>query len=42
MPKLIEAHHPYYRRLLRYTFTDFNKVYESNVLSIIGKAMFPF
>ena len=37
-----KSDHPYYRRLLRYTFTDFNKVYESSVLSIIGKAMFPF
>ena len=34
--------HPYYRRLLRYDFSDFNKIFESSLLKIIGKALVPF
>lgn len=34
--------HPYYRRLIRYDYADFNKIYESNLLQIVGKAMLPF
>lgn len=34
--------HPYYRRLVRYDFADFNKIYESNLLHILGKALLPF
>ena len=32
----------YYRRLLRYRFCDFNKIYESEMLHIFGKSLFPF
>lgn len=32
----------YYRRLLRYDFCDFNKLFESPVLHLFGKALFPF
>lgn len=34
--------HPYYRHLTRYNFADFNKIYESDLLYIFGKAMLPF
>lgn len=32
----------YIMKLNRFTFTDFNKVYESDLLRIFGKAMLPF
>lgn len=32
----------YYMRINRFDFCDFNKIYESNMLCIIGKAMLPF
>ncbi len=34
--------HPYYRRLVRYDFADFNKIYDSDLLHILGKALLPF
>ena len=34
--------HPYYRRLVRYDFSDFNKIFDSSLLHIIGKALLPF
>ncbi len=34
--------HPYYLRLIRYDFSDFNKIFDSNLLHIIGKAILPF
>ena len=34
--------HPYYRRLVRYDYADFNKIYESNLLHVFGKALLPF
>lgn len=34
--------HPYYERLVRYTFSEFNKIYESNLLRTFGKALLPF
>lgn len=34
--------HPYYQRLVRYSFTGFNKIYESNLLRTFGKALLPF
>lgn len=34
--------HPYYHRLVRYDYADFNKIYESNLLHILGKALLPF
>ncbi len=34
--------HPYYERLVRYQFTEFNKIYESNLLRTFGKALLPF
>lgn len=37
-----EAAHPYFRRLIRYNFCDFNKIYDSPVLKLVGKALFPF
>ena len=33
---------PYCRRLIRYDFCDFNKIYESPLLKQFGKALFPF
>ena len=32
----------YYTRITRFDFGDFNKIYESDMLSIIGKTMLPF
>ncbi len=32
----------YYRRLIRYNFRDFNRIYDSDVLAYVGKALFPF
>ena len=37
-----KSDYPYYRRLIRYDFCDFNKIYESDVLGIVGKVLFPF
>ncbi len=37
-----KSDHRYYRRLIRYDFCDFNRIYESDILEIIGKAFFPF
>ena len=34
--------HPYYWRLIRYDYADFNKIYESKLLHIFGKALLPF
>jgi len=34
--------HPYYWRLIRYDFSDFNKILESNLLHIFGKALVSF
>lgn len=34
--------HPYYCRMARYRFLDFNQIYESNLLHIFGKALLPF
>lgn len=34
--------HPYYSRLIRYRFSEFNKIYESNLLYTFGKALLPF
>lgn len=34
--------HPYFRRLIRYDYADFNKIFESKLLHIIGKALLPF
>lgn len=34
--------HPYYRRLIRYDFCNFNQIYESKLLRNIGKALLPF
>ena len=31
-----------YQRLVRYRFSDFNKIYDSDVLYLVGKALFPF
>lgn len=37
-----KSEHLYYRRLIRCRFSDFNKIYESNILKIIGKSLYPF
>lgn len=37
-----EEWHPYYRRLMRYDFSDFNKIYESDLLRTFGKMLLPF
>lgn len=37
-----EMNHPYYRRLIRYPFSDFNPIYDSTLLKSIGQALFPF
>lgn len=34
--------HPYFMRIRRFDFKDFNKIYESNLLKEIGKIMHPF
>lgn len=34
--------HPYYQRLVRYDFADFNKIYDSDLLQILGKALLSF
>lgn len=34
--------HPYYRRLIRFSFCDFNRIYESDLIRVYGKALFPF
>ena len=36
------ATYAYYRRMTRYDFCNFNKIYESNVLRHLGAALFPF
>ena len=37
-----KSNHPYYRRLIRYDFCDFNIIYDSDILGIVGKSLFPF
>ena len=37
-----KSDHLYYRRLLRYDFEDFNRIYDSDILGIVGKSLFPF
>ena len=32
----------YYQRLMRFEFIDFNKIYESNLLRVVGKSFLPF
>lgn len=34
--------HPYYWRLIRHSFLEFNKVYESDLLRTFGKVLLPF
>ena len=34
--------HPYFMRIRRFDFKDFNKIYESNLLKEIGEIMHPF
>ena len=36
------ADHPYYWKLVRYNFSDFNNIYECDLLRTFGKAMLPF
>ena len=36
------AIHPFVRRLINYNFSDFNKIYESDLLTVFGKIMLPF
>lgn len=37
-----KSEHPYYRRLIRYDFCQFNKIYESELLRTIGEMLAPF
>ena len=37
-----QQYDPYCQRLLRYDFSDFNKIYDSSILRIVGKAFLPF
>ena len=37
-----KSDYPYYRRLIRYDFCDFNKILDSDILPIVGKSLFPF
>ena len=37
-----KGYYAYYRRMTRYKFSDFNKIYDSNVLFEVGKALYPF
>ena len=37
-----QQYDPYCQRLLRYDFSDFNKIYDSSILHIVGKAFLPF
>lgn len=37
-----KQYYPYYQRLLRYKFSDFNLIYDSEHLRVFGKAMIPF
>lgn len=37
-----KSSYPYYQRLVRYRFSDFNKIYDSDVIYLVGKALFPF
>ena len=32
----------YYRRIIRFDFTDFNKIYDNDILRIVGKIMKKF
>ena len=34
--------HPYYAKLRRFSFDDFNKIYESEVLQVVGRVMIDF
>lgn len=34
--------HPYFMRIRRFDFKDFNKIYESDLLKEIGEIMHPF
>lgn len=34
--------HPYYAKLRRFSFDDFNKIYESEILQIVGRLMVDF
>ena len=34
--------YPYYRRLIRYRFSEFNKIYDSSLLRTFGRALLPF
>lgn len=37
-----KENHPYYSRLTRFDFKDFNAIYESNVLTQIGRILYDF
>lgn len=34
--------YPYYRKITRFSFENFNQIYECNLLRIFGKALLPF
>ena len=37
-----KTEYQYYKKITRFDFCDFNKIYESNISNIIGKLMLPF
>jgi hypothetical protein len=37
-----KTEYQYYKKITRFDFCDFNKIYESNISDIIGKLMLPF
>lgn len=37
-----KTNHPYYRRLTKFSFQDFSKIYDSDLLRIFGKTLLPF
>ena len=36
-----KQYHPYYQRLMRLDFADFNKIYDSDLLRVIGRSFLP-
>lgn len=36
-----KQYYPYYQRLMRLDFADFNKIYDSDLLKVIGRAFLP-
>lgn len=37
-----KSNHPYYMRIFRFDFSNFNKIYDSEIIRIIGESMYDF